>query len=138
VLQPLVILLFLVGIVMAKLQSDLGSGAVIISMIGLMAYAVGVPLKRIVMIGRLVVVFSYFAISSTPYPPGKTGDISASRKAIAKAAATKLARHLFLLVPAEYLAKVWVIASKLMVILLKLQTILFLRLWQKNSALSAR
>jgi cell division protein FtsW len=67
VLQPLVILLFIVGAVMAKLQSDLGSAAVIISMIGLMAYAVGVPLKRILMIGGLVVLLVTIAISSTPY-----------------------------------------------------------------------
>jgi cell division protein FtsW len=67
VLQPLIILLFFVGIVIAKLQSDLGSGAVIISMIGLMAYAVGVPLRRIVAIGSLVIILVTLAIISTPY-----------------------------------------------------------------------
>jgi cell division protein FtsW len=67
VLRPLVILLFLVGAVMAKLQSDLGSAAVIISMIGIMAYAVGVPLRRIIMIAGLVVILVTIAISSTPY-----------------------------------------------------------------------
>jgi cell division protein FtsW len=67
VLQPLIILLLLVGIIMAKLQSDLGSAAVIIAMISLMAYAVGVPLKRILMIGGVVVLVVAIAISSTAY-----------------------------------------------------------------------
>jgi cell division protein FtsW len=52
---------------MAKLQSDLGSAAVIIAMISLMAYAVGVPLKRILMIGGVVVLVVAIAISSTAY-----------------------------------------------------------------------
>jgi cell division protein FtsW len=67
VLQPLVILLFFVGAIMAKFQSDLGSAAVIISMIGLMAYAAGVPLRRILLIGGLVLVLVSLAISTTAY-----------------------------------------------------------------------
>jgi cell division protein FtsW len=67
VLQPLLIVLLLIGVIMAKLQSDLGSAAVIISMIGLMAYAVGVPLKRILMISAVVVVLMGLAISTSSY-----------------------------------------------------------------------
>jgi cell division protein FtsW len=67
VLQPLLILLLLIGVIMAKLQSDLGSAAVIISMIGLMAYAVGVPLRRIVMIAAVVVALVGLAISTSAY-----------------------------------------------------------------------
>jgi cell division protein FtsW len=67
VIQPLVILLFLIGVIMAKLQSDLGSAAVIIAMIGLMAFAVGVPLKRILMIVGVVALLVTIAISSTAY-----------------------------------------------------------------------
>jgi cell division protein FtsW len=52
---------------MAKLQSDLGSAAVIIAMIGLMAFAVGVPLKRILMIVGVVALLVTIAISSTAY-----------------------------------------------------------------------
>jgi cell division protein FtsW len=67
VIQPLIILLFLIGVIMAKLQSDLGSAAVIISMIGLMAFAVGVPLKRILMIVGVIALLVTVAISSTAY-----------------------------------------------------------------------
>jgi cell division protein FtsW len=67
VLQPLVIILVVLGFVVAKLQSDFGSSVVIVAMMGLMAYAVGVPLKRIGLIAALIGVLAVLAISSTAY-----------------------------------------------------------------------
>jgi cell division protein FtsW len=67
VLQPLALILLALGFVVAKLQSDFGSCVVIIAMIGLMAFAVGVPMKRIGLIGLLVFVLAVLAISSTAY-----------------------------------------------------------------------
>jgi cell division protein FtsW len=67
VLKPLLILIVAVGIVVAKLQSDLGSTGVIIAIMGIMAYAAGVPFKRILMIGGVVAALLILAISSTAY-----------------------------------------------------------------------
>jgi cell division protein FtsW len=67
VIKPLLILIVVVGIVVAKLQSDLGSTGVIVAIIALMAYAAGVPLKKIGLIAGLVVVLAILAISSTAY-----------------------------------------------------------------------
>jgi cell division protein FtsW len=67
VTKPLLIILVVMGFVVAKMQSDFGSAMVIVAMMGVMAYAVGVPLKRILMIGALVVVLAILAISSTAY-----------------------------------------------------------------------
>jgi cell division protein FtsW len=67
VLKPLLILLLALGFVMTKLQSDLGSAGVIIAMMAIMAYAVGVPLKRISLIAALVVVLVGLAIASSGY-----------------------------------------------------------------------
>jgi len=67
VLKPLLIILLVLGFVMAKLQSDLGSAAVIVSMMGLMAYAVGIPLKRISIIAVLVLALAGIAISTSGY-----------------------------------------------------------------------
>jgi cell division protein FtsW len=66
-LKPLVVLLAVLGIVVAKLQSDLGSTGVMLVMMAAMAFTVGVPLKRIAMIGLLVAVLLVLAISSSAY-----------------------------------------------------------------------
>lgn len=65
--KPLLIVLLIIGVVMAKLQSDLGSAGVIIAMMALMAYAVGVPLKRIGIIAVLVVLLVSLAIVTSSY-----------------------------------------------------------------------
>lgn len=65
--QPLLILLVAVGVVVAKFQSDLGSTGVMVAMIVLMAYAVGVPLKKIAVISGLVLILLVLAISSSAY-----------------------------------------------------------------------
>jgi cell division protein FtsW len=67
VIKPLLILIVIIGLVVAKLQSDLGSTGVIVAIIALMAYAAGVPLKRIGMIGAVVIILLVLAVSSTAY-----------------------------------------------------------------------
>jgi cell division protein FtsW len=63
----LIVLLLLVGIVVAKLQSDLGSAGVIVVMMLVMAYVAGIPLKRILMFGGLAALLAVIAISSSAY-----------------------------------------------------------------------
>jgi cell division protein FtsW len=67
VLQPIIILLLVLGVVVAKLQSDLGSTGVMIIMIGAMAFTAGVPLKKIALISGLVVLLVALAISTSSY-----------------------------------------------------------------------
>jgi len=67
VLQPLVILLLVLGIIVAKFQSDLGSTGVMVIMIGAMAFTAGVPLKKIAAIGGLILILLVLAISSSSY-----------------------------------------------------------------------
>lgn len=67
VLWPLTVILLVLGVVMAKLQSDFGSAAVIVAMMGVMAYGVGVPLKKIGQIVLLVLVLGVLAITTTGY-----------------------------------------------------------------------
>lgn len=66
-LKPLVFLLLAIGLFVAKLQSDLGSAGVMISMMVLMAFVAGIPLKKAAMIGGLVVLLLVIAISSSSY-----------------------------------------------------------------------
>jgi cell division protein FtsW len=60
-------LLLAVGVLVAKLQSDLGSAAVMIAMIVLMAFVAGVPLKRLAILAGIVVVLVSLAIFTTGY-----------------------------------------------------------------------
>jgi cell division protein FtsW len=66
-LKPLIILLLAIGIVVAKLQSDLGSTGVMVAMMVLMAFVAGIPLKKAALIGGLVVLLAVIAISSSSY-----------------------------------------------------------------------
>jgi len=66
-LKPLLILVFALGLVVAKLQSDLGSAAVMLAVIGAMAFTAGIPLKKIALFFGLVVAFGVIAISSSAY-----------------------------------------------------------------------
>lgn len=66
-LKPLLLLMAAIGVIVAKLQSDLGSTGVMIVMIGMMAFTIGIPLKRIAMFAGLVVVLLVLAISSSAY-----------------------------------------------------------------------
>lgn len=66
-LKPLIILLILIGIFVAKFQSDLGSSGVMIAMLIVMAYVAGIPLKKTAMIGGLVIILLILAVSSSTY-----------------------------------------------------------------------
>jgi cell division protein FtsW len=66
-LRPLFLILLTVAVVVAKLQSDLGSAGVMIAIIGLMAFAVGIPLRRVMLIAGLVALIGVIAISSSSY-----------------------------------------------------------------------
>lgn len=66
-LRPLLVVLLIVFFVVAKLQSDLGSAAVIVTMLGLMAFSVGIPLKRVMLIGGIILAVGILAISTSSY-----------------------------------------------------------------------
>lgn len=66
-LRPLLIALGAIGAVVAFIQSDLGSTGVIILMMGVMAFVAGLPMKRVLAVGGIVLIGLVLAISSTPY-----------------------------------------------------------------------
>jgi cell division protein FtsW len=65
--RPLLIAFLVMGIVVAGVQSDLGSTGVLVIMMGTMAFVAGLPMKRIVLIAGAVVIGLVLAISATPY-----------------------------------------------------------------------
>lgn len=66
-LKPLAYAVIGLGIVVAGIQSDLGSMGVLVVMMGTMAFIAGMPLKRLFMIAGVIAVIGLLAISSTPY-----------------------------------------------------------------------
>ncbi len=66
-LKPLLILVGLIGVVIAGLESDLGSAGVMIAIIGVMAFSAGLPIKKIGLIAGIIAVGTILAISTTPY-----------------------------------------------------------------------
>ncbi len=66
-LKPLLIVLVGAAIVVAGLQSDLGSFAVIVAIISVMLFVAGLPKKRILMAGAIVVILGVLLVASTPY-----------------------------------------------------------------------
>jgi cell division protein FtsW len=66
-LRPLFIIMLLVGVFIAKLESDLGSSAVIIAILATMAFTAGLPWKRLLMIGGIVAIGTILAISTSSY-----------------------------------------------------------------------
>ncbi|MDB5186307.1 MAG: Stage sporulation protein [Candidatus Saccharibacteria bacterium] len=66
-LKPFLIILGTVGFVVAGIQSDLGSTGVIVAMMAAMAFVAGLPLKRIAMIGGIVLIGLILAVSTTAY-----------------------------------------------------------------------
>ncbi len=65
--KPLLILLAIVGVVVAGLQSDLGSTGVIVAMIGAMAFVAGIPMKRLLMFAGIIALGTVLAISTSEY-----------------------------------------------------------------------
>jgi cell division protein FtsW len=66
-LRPIAIWLVGAGIIVAGLQSDLGSFGVIVAVTGIMAFVAGLPMRRILLIGAIIAVGVAIAITSTPY-----------------------------------------------------------------------
>lgn len=64
---PLIIALLAIGLVVAGIQSDLGSTGVIVLMMGAMAFVAGMPFKRVLIIGLIIVLGLTLAVSVTPY-----------------------------------------------------------------------
>lgn len=66
-LKPLAYAVIGLGIVVAGVQSDLGSMGVLVLMMGTMAYVAGMPIKRLVVVAGVIAAIVLLAISSTPY-----------------------------------------------------------------------
>lgn len=65
--KPLIIVVLIMGFVVAKLQSDLGSLGVMVVMIISMCYVAGLPLKRVAMFGGIVALLGILAVSTSAY-----------------------------------------------------------------------
>lgn len=66
-LRPLLIAVGLIGIVVAFVQSDLGSAGVIVAMVAVMGFVAGLPMRRLLLILGIVAIGTILAVSSTPY-----------------------------------------------------------------------
>lgn len=66
-LKPLLILMAVIGIVVAKFESDLGSTGVMLAIIMVMAFTAGLPIKRIALVGGVVIIGTVLAISTSSY-----------------------------------------------------------------------
>lgn len=65
--KPIIAAMIVVSVVVAGVQSDLGSAGVMVAMMAVMAYVAGLPLRRILLITSVIVAVGAFAISVTPY-----------------------------------------------------------------------
>lgn len=66
-MKPLAIVVLILGVVVAKFQSDLGSMAVMVAMIVAMCYVAGVPLRRLAIAGAIIALLGVLAVSTTAY-----------------------------------------------------------------------
>jgi len=66
-LKKLGIIVVVIVVVVAGLQSDLGSAAVMMAIIGFMAFVAGLPLKKLVLVGLVVLLLSTIAVMSSSY-----------------------------------------------------------------------
>jgi cell division protein FtsW len=65
--SPLLLALLALGVIVAGVQSDLGSTGVLVVMMGTMAFVAGLPMGRIVLIVGVVLIGLVLAVSATPY-----------------------------------------------------------------------
>lgn len=65
--KPLMYILVAIAIVVARIQSDLGSTGVMVAMMGTMVFVIGMPLKRIVVIGGVIALGTALLISTSSY-----------------------------------------------------------------------
>jgi cell division protein FtsW len=66
-LKPLVIAIVIVGLLVAGVQSDLGSMGVIVAIMASMAFIAGLPLKRVLLVLAIIAIGLILAISAIPY-----------------------------------------------------------------------
>jgi cell division protein FtsW len=66
-IKPLLIGLVVLGVVVGKVQSDFGSISVITAMMGTMAFVAGMPFKRVLQLGGIVVIGLVLLISGSAY-----------------------------------------------------------------------
>lgn len=66
-LWPILISLVAVGVIVAGVQSDLGSTGVIVAIMATMAFVAGLPFRRILIIGGIITIGLVLAIAVTPY-----------------------------------------------------------------------
>lgn len=65
--KPLLAALLSIGIVVAGIQSDLGSMAVIVAMMAIMAFVAGLPVRKLLVVGLAIIVLATAAVSAMPY-----------------------------------------------------------------------
>ncbi len=66
-LKPIFIALGLIGFVVGFLQSDLGSTGVMVMIVASMIFAVGMPVKRILILGGIIAIGTILLISTSAY-----------------------------------------------------------------------
>lgn len=65
--KPLLIVLLLIAVVVAKLQSDLGSAGVMVVIMVSMIFLIGLPVKRILIILGIILIGLFILISTSSY-----------------------------------------------------------------------
>lgn len=66
-LKPLIYALAVVGVVVAGLESDLGSAGVMVAIVAGVAFMAGMPMRRLLIVGGAVMVLLVLAIASSSY-----------------------------------------------------------------------
>jgi cell division protein FtsW len=66
-LKPLSIALGGILVIVAGVQSDLGSTVVMIAMITAMAFAAGLPLQRVLLVSAVIIIGGLLLVAATPY-----------------------------------------------------------------------
>jgi cell division protein FtsW len=66
-LRPILLALLGMGVIVAGIQSDLGSAGVLVLMAGTMAFVAGLPLKRISIVALIITGGVILAVISSPY-----------------------------------------------------------------------
>jgi len=66
-IKPLFLALIAGGVIIAGLQSDLGSFGVVVAIMGVLAFVAGMPVKRVLAVGGVIALIGILAISTTPY-----------------------------------------------------------------------
>jgi cell division protein FtsW len=66
-LRPILVAIVVVGLLVAGIQSDLGSMGVIVVIMAVMTFIAGLPLKRVLLIGGIIAIGVILAISAFPY-----------------------------------------------------------------------